>query len=147
MLGPSVNLAARLMADPKNPGILVDDGIRMKAGKSYGFNALQPVIAKGFDAPVPTFEPLSSLERGWGKIRTLVGRKHELRVLVRMVREIHLFNSPAKMAFVTADSGTGKSTTVIHAIEHIRKTIGRKLQRIIVAKHVCKDSDTLVPFR
>mmetsp|Transcript_14864 Transcript_14864/g.20999 ORF Transcript_14864/g.20999 Transcript_14864/m.20999 type:complete len:1620 (-) Transcript_14864:2986-7845(-) len=147
VLGPSVNLAARLMASPKNPGILVDDAIRMKAGKAYGFNALEPVKAKGFANPVPIFEPLSSLERGWGKITPgFVGRKTEIKELLSMARRMVNFNSPAKFTFLSADSGTGKSATVIHAVEGIRKMINRRRRRVLVAKHVCKESDLLLPF-
>lgn len=65
VLGPSVNLAARLMGSPQNPGILVDDAVRMMADRSYGFNALPPVKAKGYSEPVPIYEPLSPLERSW----------------------------------------------------------------------------------
>lgn len=149
VLGPSVNLAARLMANKSNPGILVDDAIRLNAGKSYGFNALDPVQAKGFSAPVPIFEPLSSLDRGWGKIkRSFVGRKAEMKKLVSMAREISASrNSPAKMVFVTAESGIGKSSMVIHATEYIKKVVSGKRKRVVIAKHLCNESDRLVPFR
>ena len=65
VLGPSVNLAARLMCLPQNPGILVDDAVRLVADRSFGFNALSPVAAKGYADLVPIFEPLSPLERSW----------------------------------------------------------------------------------
>eukprot|EP00588_Corethron_pennatum_P006487 CAMPEP_0194290930 /NCGR_PEP_ID=MMETSP0169-20130528/42354_1 /TAXON_ID=218684 /ORGANISM="Corethron pennatum, Strain L29A3" /LENGTH=154 /DNA_ID=CAMNT_0039038659 /DNA_START=107 /DNA_END=568 /DNA_ORIENTATION=+ len=37
ILGPSVNLAARLMCSKYNPGILVDESVRKMASKRYDF--------------------------------------------------------------------------------------------------------------
>ncbi len=47
VLGASGNLAARLLTSQINPGILVDNRVRMMATRSDGFNALPPGQAKG----------------------------------------------------------------------------------------------------
>jgi Adenylate and Guanylate cyclase catalytic domain len=147
VLGPSVNLAARLMASQTNPGILVDNTVRMMANRCYGFNALPPVIAKGYSEPVPIFEPLSPLERVWGRILpNFVGRKAEIMLIMGMARDMVLRDSCSKMVLVESKSGMGKTTMVAHCIEHIRKLMGANKRGLIVTKNVGKESDALVPF-
>ena len=147
VLGPSVNLAARLMSSKTNPGILVDNTVRMMANRSYGFNALPPVIAKGYGEPVPIFEPLSTLERVWGRILpNFVGRKQEIMTIMRMARDMVLSDSPSKFVIVESQSGMGKTTMVAHCIEHIRKLMGASKHRLIVTKNISRESDSLVPF-
>ena len=173
VLGPSVNLAARLMASPKNPGILVDENVRMLANQTFGFAALAPVIAKGYVDPVPIFEPLNTLERGWGKAKTnFVGRRVEVLKLVNVARAMANANLPARMMLFNGESGMGKvslccvkhgnsefsailaanslfvkTATVVHGIEQIRKIMQSSRRRLIITKHVSKDCDQLVPFR
>lgn len=147
VMGPSVNLAARLMSSPKNPGILVDNAVRMVADKSYAFNALPPVKAKGYAELVPIFEPLSPLERSWGRVQpNFVGRKTEIMSVKATAREMALTQCPSKIVYITGESGMGKSTMVVHSIEHVRKLMGASRRRVIVTKHVSKESDLLVPF-
>jgi hypothetical protein len=148
VLGPSVNLAARLMSSKTNPGILVDNRVRMMANRSYAFNALPPVKAKGYAEPVPIFEPLSPLERMWGRILpNFVGRKNEIMKVMEMARDIMLAKeSPSKLVIIEGESGMGKTTMVAHCIEHIRKLMGANKHRLIVTKNISKQSDSLVPF-
>lgn len=104
VLGPSVNLAARLMSMPENPGILVNEAVRMKAGKVFAFKALTPVKAKGYATPVAIFEPLSSIERRWGPISSdFVGRKSEITGILTVAKEAIKFHSEARLLFVTGD--------------------------------------------
>ena len=78
VLGPSVNLAARLMAHKKNHSLLVDDEIRHKA-RQFNFIAFPPVKAKGYSNLVPVFQPLTAKEARWGREDPdFVGRKKEL---------------------------------------------------------------------
>ncbi|KAG7365059.1 TPR repeat-containing adenylate/guanylate cyclase [Nitzschia inconspicua] len=147
VLGPSVNLAARLMASKINPGILVDNRVRMMANRSFGFNALAPVVAKGYSEPVPIFEPLSTLERYWGRIiSNFVGRKQEIKTLMQNASEMLKKRSQNRFILVESKSGVGKSTLIAHGIEHIRRTFNPKNNRLIVVKNVSKESDSLVPF-
>ena len=147
VLGPSVNLAARLMSSKTNPGILVDNTVRMMANRSYGFNALPPVIANGYSEPVPIFEPLSTLERVWGRILpNFVGRKEEILSIMGIAKEMILTEVPSKIVIVESKSGMGKTTMVAHCIEHIRKLLGANKHRLIITKNVSKESDSLVPF-
>ncbi len=147
VLGPSVNLAARLMASKMNPGVLVDNRVRMMANRSFGFNALPPVVAKGYTEPVPIFEPLSTLERYWGRIvSNFVGRKAEIMTLMQCSSEMLRNPSPCRFVLVESKSGVGKSTMIAHGIEHIRRSFNPKKHRLIVIKNVSKESDSLVPF-
>jgi class 3 adenylate cyclase len=148
VMGPTVNLAARLMCSSENPGILVDNAVRKMACKSYGFNALDPVIAKGYKDPVPIFEPLSPLERTWGKIHpNFAGRKDEIKTFLNIAREMaHRSEVPPKLVMLAASSGMGKTTLVAHAIEHIRKMMSVSSRRFLIAKHVAKTTESMVPY-
>uniref|UniRef100_A0A7S1YK06 Guanylate cyclase domain-containing protein n=1 Tax=Grammatophora oceanica TaxID=210454 RepID=A0A7S1YK06_9STRA len=147
VMGPSVNLAARLMSSPENPGILVDEAVKIGADQSYGFNALPPVKAKGYAEPVPIFEPLSPLERSWGRVQpNFVGRKPEILRFLNTGRALALSVSPSKFVWVTGGVGMGKSSVVVHALEHIRRIMKTNRRRLIVTKTVAKESDQLVPF-
>lgn len=63
ILGPSVNLAARLMCSSENKGILIDESVRFESRTKYAFKSLPPVVAKGYSKPVPTFELIKSIKR------------------------------------------------------------------------------------
>ena len=148
VMGPSVNLAARLMCSPTNPGILVSEAVRVKAGKAFAFNALLPVTAKGYTLPVSIFEPLNSLKRGWGKQTShFVGRTQEVNSILSIAKDTLKSHSPSRLIIVAADSGTGKTTLVVEVMENLTQTMTRNRKRLRLAKHVCRESDVLVPFR
>ena len=63
VLGPSVNLAARLMASKENTGVLVDEAVQSHAKAKFRFRSHSEVTAKGYAKPVPTFEPLDSINQ------------------------------------------------------------------------------------
>ena len=147
VMGPSVNLAARLMCSPTNPGILVDGKVQQATTRVCTFNQLPPVNAKGYTDPVPIFQPITSLRRPWGTLKTdFVGRQEEISRIVKMASDMDI-GSPARFIHVTGESGIGKATLVVHAIEHIRNTFGMKEVKLQVAKHSFKESDSLLPFR
>jgi hypothetical protein len=145
VLGPSVNLSARLMCYAQNPGVLVDSRVRLKATKDYSFNALMPVKAKGYAEPVPIFEPLSAAAKRWGKaIEDFVGRTIEVDAIVRLANDTAYSNGASKILFIQAESGTGKSTLILQAISKVRK-ICRK--RIIITRNISNQGDRMIPFR
>lgn len=67
MLGPSVNLAARLMGKASRASCLVENEVcrsTLLQSKQFWFLRLQDVKAKGYEHPVPVFEPkMKSLEK------------------------------------------------------------------------------------
>jgi class 3 adenylate cyclase len=132
VLGPSVNLAARLMVSDENPGILVDDSIRVMACKSYGFRALEAIKAKGYAEHVPIFEPLTPLQRRWGHTEPhFVGRGKELLDLKGIACGMaHSTAAPSKLVLISGVSGVGKSTLVVHAIDKIKEAMHVMKKRI-----------------
>ena len=148
VMGPSVNLAARLMCSEVNTGILVDNAVRHLASKSYGFNAFEPVFAKGYKDPVPIFEPLSPLERSWGKIEpNFAGRKEEIKTFVKVATEMIKYEKEqARFLMISASNGMGKTTMLAHGIEHARKIASANTRRFVVAKHVAQANDSMIPY-
>jgi class 3 adenylate cyclase/predicted ATPase len=149
VMGPSVNLAARLMTAPNNPGILVDDAARKMGSKAFGFAALPPVAAKGYKELVKIFEPLSPLKRTWAKIQpNFVGRAQQIATVLSMAADVAKTpNAEPKLAVISASSGMGKSTLLAHIVEYVRKSVeARNLTGIIIAKHVGNEYSAVVPF-
>ena len=150
VMGPSCNLAARLMASPKNPGILVDNAVRRIASRSYCFNALEEIYAKGYKELVPIFEPLAPLERGWGRlIPNFVGREKEIERMALVAKDMYqTVNADAIVVMVSAPNGMGKSAFLAHAINGIdyirRKVVAKKT--LAIAKHAARDCDSQVAF-
>jgi class 3 adenylate cyclase len=116
VMGPSVNLAARLMMSKENPGILVDHAVRRLASRSYSFNALSPVSAKGYNKPVHIFEPLTEIERPWGRIEpNFVGREEELKRIIKISKEMSSAGATEpRLVLISSSSGMGKSTLLSH---------------------------------
>ena len=153
VLGPSVNLAARLMASDKNPGILVDKTVRLFTNKVF-FKPLPAVQAKGYDEPVPIFEPMkqaSSRSESEGhrmqSKRNFVGRAGELKQIMRMAKEVTLHDSISKLLLVTATSGSGKSTLMVQATELVRAMVKKMHMRVIITRNISDEGDSMIPFR
>lgn len=150
VMGPSCNLAARLMASPKNPGILVDNAVRRIASRSYCFNALEEIYAKGYKDLVPIFEPLAPLERGWGRlIPNFVGREKETEQMALAAKDMYqTANADARFVVVSSPNGMGKTAFLAHAINGIdyirRKVVAKK--SLAIAKHAARDCDSQVAF-
>jgi class 3 adenylate cyclase len=110
VLGPSVNLSARLMASKGNPGILVDKNVRLLTSQVF-FKPLPAVKAKGYDEPVPIFEPRKRVvDDEWGHAkRNFIGREDEVKQIMHIAKDMMYQTSVTKMCFVSAMSGSGKS--------------------------------------
>ena len=76
------------MASPKNPGILVDDAVRMQTTNRYVFKLVSRVMAKGYASLVPIFEPIETSNSKEGKTDYFVGRKNELSNIIGIVDQI-----------------------------------------------------------
>ena len=150
VLGPSVNLAARLMASPNNPGILVDKKVRLLSSQIF-FRPLGAIKAKGYDDPVPIFEPIKSENDGkWGLAKkNFVGRSNEIKTAMQNAKDIVTEGAACRMLFVEADSGTGKSSFLVHATERIKAMMRRVKtmhRRIFVVTNVSRENDSRIPF-
>merc|ERR1719498_1051844 len=57
VLGDTVNLAARLMANARELSVLVDETTRELSSKDVNYKALDPIKVKGKSNLIPIFEP------------------------------------------------------------------------------------------
>ena len=148
VLGPSVNLAARLISLLKHPGILVDDEVRKIAGKKANFCPLKALKAKGYINLAPIFQPLTAKERRWGEVNPhFVGRKAEVDKVVHLAEDMaSSSNAPAKMYFCTGGSGSGKSALVVQTIALLSKAMTRAGKDTIVTRNVSNEGDSHVLF-
>ncbi len=146
-LGPSVNLAARLMSPKTNSGvILVDKNVRLLTSQIF-FKPLPAVDAKGYADPVPIFEPVKSGENEWGHTkRYIVGREKEMKEIMLVAKDMTLTKMASKVLFVSAASGTGKSTLVVQSTERVRAMVKKMKKRVIVTRNISNDGDSRVPF-
>ena len=71
--GTTVNMAARLMVNKANTGVLVDEPTALddKCRAELDFNPLDPITVKGRDEPLPVYEPLGRR----GALRFLRGQR------------------------------------------------------------------------
>lgn len=148
VLGPSVNLAARLMISKINPGVLVDKNVRLLTSQLY-FKPLPAVEAKGYDEAVAIYEPIKHAAEnplGQGK-RKFIGRADEINQILQMAKEVLLGGPFSKMFFISALSGSGKSALISHTTELVREMIKKLNKRLIITRHVCNDGDSRIPFR
>jgi hypothetical protein len=147
VLGPSVNLSARLMGNKNNPGVLVDDAVRRKARGSK-FISFPPVKAKGYSDLVPVFKPLTAKEARWGRVNPkFVGRKKELDLICKLSLAVTKKERTSKMLFVWGESGSGKSAFIVSAISKARSLLLQKKKRSVVTRNATSERDSLIPFR
>ena len=148
VLGPSVNLSARLLSMPNHPGILVNDGVRQEGRKWGTFQAFPPMPAKGYSEPVPVYQPLTAKEAHWGKVNPLfVGRKDEMKRVCALAQQMVMINGPARMFFVWGEKGFGKSDFLVQTFSIMRRLLLTLRKGIIVKGTIGNDGDALVPFR
>lgn len=147
VLGPSVNLSARLMTMNNNPGILVDDEIR-RISKRINFIARSPIVAKGYPNPVPVFEPLSAKDRIWAKIDPrFTGRKKEIEKLQSLVMGMTDDVCQPKLFLVFGESGCGTSSFLVHALAATKELLAENRKTVKIIRNVSNDQDSLIPFR
>ena len=147
VLGPSVNLAARLMSPKTNSGvILVDKNVRLLSSQIF-FKPVPAVKAKGYADPVPIFEPVISGDNEWGHTKSnIVGREKEMKEIMLVAKDVALTRIASKFLFVSAASGTGKSTLMVQSTERVRAMVKRMKKRVIVTRNISNDGDSRVPF-
>jgi class 3 adenylate cyclase len=91
VLGDTVNLAARLMANASPLSILVDEATMQLSGRDVGYKSLTPIKVKGKSALIPIFEPIplgpkesiglrldNSIGFPWKPVSSFLGGKSKL---------------------------------------------------------------------
>lgn len=148
VLGPSVNLAARLLSMPNHPGVLINSDLRKEAMKWGTFLSFPPMRAKGYKDLVPVYQPLTATEARWGKSNPhFVGRKEEINQLCRLAEDIASEKGQARMFFVWGESGCGKSDFLVQTIAKMREQLITKRKRVVLTRNVGNEGDSLIPFR
>ena len=147
VLGPSVNLSARLMTLKNNPSILVDDEVRSKAPRE-NFTAFLPIVAKGYSKTVSVYQPLTAKERRWGKIDPrFLGRKKEVALLQEVASNMTEGTCLPKMILVSGESGCGTSSFLVHSLAATRKLLSISRKKVKIIRNISNDNDSLIPFR
>ena len=147
VLGPSVNLAARLMASEGNPGILVDKNVRLLSSQVF-FKPLPAVKAKGYDEPVPIFEPKKHVaDNEWGQAkRNFIGRENEIKSILCTAKDVMFHGPVSKLFFMSALSGSGKSTLMVQTTALVRAMAKKLQKRVIITRNISNEGDTRIPF-
>ena len=148
VMGPSVNLAARLLSKSNHPGVLIDDHIRSEALDWGTFFEFPPMKAKGYKHLVPVFQPTSATESRWGKVNPhFVGRKSEMQRVSAIARAMAVSEGPCRILVVWGDSGAGKSDFLVQTVSLVRRLIFTSRRRLILTRNVGNEGDVLIPFR
>lgn len=151
VLGSGVNLAARLMSPKHNSGvILVDKNVRLLTSQVF-FRPLPAVEAKGYADPVPIFQPMKTSANQqankWGHAKKkFVGRRNEIKQVMQVAKDMTLSMIESKFLFVSAASGTGKSTLMVQATETVRAMVKKMKKRVIVTRYISNEGDSRIPF-
>ena len=151
VLGPAVNLAARLMSPKHNSDvILVDKNVRLLTSQIF-FRPLPAVKAKGYADPVPIFQPMKistdQQANKWGHAKKkCVGRADEIKQIMHVAKDMTLTRISSKFLFVSAASGTGKSTLMVQATESVRAMVKKMKKRVVVTRYISNEGDSRIPF-
>ncbi len=147
VLGPSVNLAARLMGQKNHPGVLVDDAVRRKS-RGTNFIAFPQVKAKGYTELVSVYKPLTAKEVRWGRTNPkFVGRRREIELVCKLAMDVTIPGKPSKILFVWGESGSGKSSFVVNSIAKARTYLLHEKINMAFIRNINREGDSLVPFR
>ena len=120
--GDVVNTAARLQAAAPVNGILVGEVTHRATSTVIDYRESNPITAKGKAEPVPAWEALEArarfgvdLSRSGGP---LIGREHELRVVVDSLARVRRERSP-QLVTIAGVPGIGKSRLVAELFREI----------------------------
>jgi hypothetical protein len=152
VMGPAVNLAARLMSSKVNKGILVDEEVQMQADSRYSFNSLPPVMAKGYDKPVPILEPVESSVSANRRRKSsvpFVGRTMERETILNAASEMleDACDKRSTMIFLFGESGMGKSFLGRVAVEEIKKRCSDVSKTVVSARSSSTETAQRIPLR
>jgi len=146
ILGPSVNLAARLMASSSNPGILVDEMVRQMSG-DRPFTELLPVKAKGYNDLVKIYSPDKNIRKEWKDVSDeFVGRQEEIESLLATADSVVQAFFESKVVLVSGPYGIGKSYVLSYATKEIEKRCVAKQTPMHISRLVFCEEDSFRPF-
>lgn len=152
VMGAAVNLAARLMAAKMNEGILVDEAVRAQAGSRFEFKSLDTIKAKGYDEPVPVFQPEDVSTTNAKKKKSsvpFVGRREERNEIAAIAKEIIEEPDPTRssMVFLMGECGMGKSALGVSIIEEVKKSWSKSGHKVVAARSTTTETEQRIPLR
>lgn len=117
--GLPVNLAARLESAAEPNTALISHHTYQHIRGVFDLEPLEPILAKGFDAPVPVYRVLRVKPRSFrtrrrgieGIATRMIGRDAELQSLQEEYRRFSA-NRESRMALIIGDAGLGKSRLI-----------------------------------
>ena len=65
----------------------------------------------------------------------------------KLALEMSKDDCPSKIVFVWGESGSGKSSFIVHAIDKARRALLTNRKRIVITRNISSEGDWLVPFR
>jgi len=139
-LGEVVNIAARLMAHAREPGIQIDANTQRKTLHEFALAHVEDAKLKGISRVVPIYrvqsrQVRSLLVKGQGEI---VGRRKELEVLREAVDEAIAGNG--RMCVISGEAGIGKSRLSSRLVEEA------ETQGALTLYGICYSYETFTPF-
>jgi adenylate cyclase len=141
-LGEVVNIAARLMAHAREPGVQVDANTERKIHHEYTTTHVEDAKLKGVSRVVPVYrvqpearQVRSLLVKAQGEI---VGRREELGALLRAVEES--VEGAGRICIVSGEAGIGKSRLSSRLVDEAESLGARTLYGI------CYSYETFTPF-
>ena len=143
VVGPVVELAARLKAEGGNDEIFVGEASYRQARRSFQFEPLRLAI-KGFDEPVTGYRVIQALlkqekARGLEGMQTeLIGREEELGKLKGALAKV--CSGSGQMVSIIGEAGLGKSRLVTEFKLHLPSVDMRPMEGR------CTSAGTSVPY-
>ncbi len=116
LIGPAINLAARLMSLAGARGLLCDDATRRLAGQRFTFAAAGETTPKGFLAPVGLFVPMpaDAARAPTAPEAGVITRQEELSSIGDALDAVAR-DGATRVAVLRAEPGMGKSTLLAAA--------------------------------
>ncbi len=107
--GEKVNLAARLM-QAASGGIICDESIYQTTQSRLIYEALAPIMLKGFQTPVPVYRPTGEKKRLTRKRASLIGRSSERILLGKSLSDLK--GGRNRVILMEGETGIGKTRLV-----------------------------------
>jgi len=141
VIGPSVNLAARLV-DIAGPGeIVVDDAVHAEIAGAATCVALQDLAIKGIERPVTAWR-LIDLDAAPAREQPLVGRRHERAQLEGLLRAC-VSEGTGGVVYLRGDPGIGKSRLTVELMRLARAEGFRCHRALVLDSGTARERDAI----
>ena len=147
--GTPVNMAARLESASKPGTVLISKNTYQHVQEVFDFLPLEPVLAKGFDKPMPVFRVLGVKKMSFhdrlygveGTTSRMVGREVEIRQLQEAFKAV-LENRDARYLTIFGEAGLGK-TRLLYEFE---SWVGKQLDAKQILRGRARPETQRIPY-